>query len=193
MTPRNGAEWYSCPWTSAAEAPGATLLLSKIHSSIIFWFWKSLQSIPQTFNFHFFQNQFVTFKEKTLAKINSEERWSYTVGYTVSMVQCRYNMTHICNFVFSSSHILKIEEKLVKWILTMCFISPNIDKYYLSFQYLVNIFKLLMRCFTFFSLNHVFEIWGVFYTYSISQIRLATLWVLHNHRRLVACIMDSTD
>ena len=97
------------------------------------------------------------------------------MGYTVNMVQCRYNMTHICNFVFSSSHILKIEKKLVKLILTMCFISPNIDKYYLSFQYLVNIFKLLIRCFTFFSLNHVFEIWGIFYTYSISQIRLATV------------------
>ena len=31
------------------------------------------------------------------------------VGYTVSMVQCMYNRTHICNFAFSSSHILKIE------------------------------------------------------------------------------------
>lgn len=94
------------------------------------------------------------------------------VGYTVSMVHYMYNVSHICTFTFSSSYILKSKKKLVKLILIIFYFTQY--RQILSFQYIVNILKLLMRCFTFFSLNYVFEIWGVFYIYGTSQIRLAT-------------------
>ena len=94
------------------------------------------------------------------------------VGYTVSMVHYMYKMSHICTFTVSSSYISKGKKRLVKLILIISYFTQY--RQILSFQYAVNILKLLMRCFTFFSLNYTFEIWGVFYIYGTSQTRLAT-------------------
>lgn len=49
-----------------------------------------------------------------------------------------------------------------------------------------------MRYFTF-SWNYIFEIRGVSYIYSTSQIRLATFGALRSHMRSAATIMDSRD